>query len=139
MNEKAQDALSLEEGNVPDPGAKARLLTFDLLDRRTTAYRRVMSIEAAIANDLGGADALSAAQMALARRAAVLTAMLDDYETRWAAGEVAELPGYLAAINALRRVLVTLGLERRAKAVPSLKDYLAARSQDDEEDDDARE
>ena len=124
-----ETATALEHGYRPEVGEKARLLTFDHLDGRTLAMRKVRQVEAEIASDLGGPEGLSEAQRALARRAAVLSTVLEDAEARWAIGQSFDLPAYLAAVNALRRVFATLGLERRMReAVPALHDYLAEKA-----------
>lgn len=69
-------------------------------------------------------------QTTTAKRSAVLSAQLEDFETRWCLGEEVELPDYLAAINVQRRILVSLGLERRARDVtPSLREYLAEKAE----------
>lgn len=126
----ADTGTALESGYTPDAGEKARLLTFDHLDGRTLAMRKVRQVEAEIASDLGGPEGLSEAQRALARRAAVLAAVLEDAEARWAIGQAFDLQAYLAAVNALRRVLTTLGLNRRMRdAVPSLHQYLDMKAQ----------
>lgn len=102
------------EGQYPtDIGGKVRLLTLDHLDGRTLAVRRIREVEAQIAADLG--NDLTEAQKQMVRRGAVIHSILDDYETRWAAGEELSLTDYLAAVNVQRRVLATIGLERRAK------------------------
>ena len=132
----ADEALSVEREYVTDDGTKIRLLSIDDIDGRTLAVKRVRATEAAIVSDLGGQDAITAAQGAMVRRAAVLVTMLGDVEARWAGGEQIDPAGYRATVDALRRLLLALGLERRAKAVPSLNDYLAAR--ENAEDDDAR-
>ena len=111
-------ASHLEQGNKPDPGGKVRLLTFDQLDGRTRAVVRVRTTEKQLASDLGGN--LTTAQQALARRASVLSAILEDAEAKWAGGEEFPLDEYLTATNVLRRVLTSLGLERRSKLVGGL-------------------
>ncbi len=111
-----ETATQLEQSYVPNTGEKARLLTLDHLDGRTLAVKRVRAVEMQIASDLGGTDQLSEGQRALARRGAVLSAILDDAETRWATGKPFDLSEYLAAINTFRRVLATLGLERRMRS-----------------------
>lgn len=126
------DSVGLERDHRPEGNGKARLLTLDHLDGRTLSVRLVRHTESAIAHDLGGSDELSEAQRALARRAAVLSAILEDAEARWADGQAFELDRYLAAVNALRRVLATLGLERRARQVPHLHDYLAGKQREGE-------
>ena len=67
--------------------------------------------------DLGGADRLSEGSRQLVQRAAVLGAYIENCEARWLGGEVVDLSDYLAAINAQRRVLATIGLDRRARNV----------------------
>ena len=54
--------------------------------------------------------------------------LIESCEARWLAGETVELADYLAAINAQRRVLATIGLERRPRDVtPDLKTYIAGK------------
>jgi len=106
-----------------------RFLTMRDLDGRSRAAARCRELARELEVDLGGADRLSTAQRQLIQRAAVLAAQLEDFETRWCLGEVVELPDYLQAINVQRRLLVSLGLERRARDVtPSLREYLAEKA-----------
>ncbi len=108
-----ETATQLEQRYVPDEGEKVRLLTLDHLDGRCLAVRRVRRVETEIATDLGGAEHISEGQRALCRRAAVLAAIVEDAEARWADGQSFDLPEYLSAVNSLRRILATIGLERR--------------------------
>ena len=112
----SETATQLEQGYLPAPGEKVRLLTLNALDGRTRSVKRVKDFESQVSTDLGGD--LSASQAALVRRGAVLAAILDDSEARWAKDGSLDLPDYLAAINALRRVLTTLGIERQPRRVP---------------------
>lgn len=122
--ESLPEATALEREALPDAG-RTRLLTLAHLDGRTLAARKVREAEQALLDDLGGADTASTAQRALCRRAAVLTAILEDREARWAAGEGLDVETYLAGANALRRLLATIGLERRPRdTTPDLRDYL---------------
>ena len=107
----------LEQGCKPDTG-KVRLLSFDQLDGRTRAVTRVRNAEKQLEADLGGN--LTSAQHSLARRASVLSAILEDAETKWAGGDEFPFDEYLAATNVLRRLLSTLGVERRAKPIGGL-------------------
>jgi hypothetical protein len=103
-----------------------RFLTLADLDARTKAAQRARQVLAAIEGDLGGADRLSEGQRQLAQRAALISVQCEDYETRFLMGQPHELPDYLAACNCLRRVLASLGLERRARDVtPDVGRYLA--------------
>jgi hypothetical protein len=108
--------------------SKTRLLTLDSLDRRTGAAKRAYELVAGIANDLGGAEHLTEGAKQLVQRVAVLAAFLEDCEARWIAGEPFEISDYLPAINAQRRILETLGIERRARDVTTLESYLAQRA-----------
>jgi hypothetical protein len=94
--------------------------------------RRLRDLLAAHAADLGGIDNLTTAELVLIRRAAQLALQLELMEEKWAlrrAGEASlkDLHAYQRATNSLRRVLETLGLERRSRNVsaPSVKDYIA--------------
>lgn len=61
-------------------------------------------------------------------RAAMTGAIVADFEARWVAGEQVQLGDYLQAVNVQRRLLATLGLERRARDVtPTLQEYLASK------------
>lgn len=109
--------------------AKLRLATLDSLDGRTKAARLARALVDNIEADLGGADCLSAGERQLAQRAGVLAAMLESQEAAWLAGDKFNLTDYLASINAQRRVLESLGLQRRTKDVtPTLGEYLQRRA-----------
>ncbi len=87
---------------------------------------RVRELVAAFEADLGGTDRLSTSQRQLVQRAAILAVQCEDFEVRYSIGQLIELDMYLAAINCQRRVLVELGLERRARDVtPSLQQYIS--------------
>jgi hypothetical protein len=125
------DASPMQTGNAADPpqkaGGKLRLLTLGHLDGRTAAARRARELIEAIELDLGGSDHLSEGSRQLVQRAAVLGTFIESCEVQWLGGVAVDLADYLAAINSQRRVLATIGLERRAREVtPSVNDYLAA-------------
>jgi len=96
------------------------------VDGRSTWVRRLRDLIALHLSDLGGEDAASEAERAIIRRAACLTVELERMELGFAtAGEA--LPGqldlYQRTANSLRRLLESIGLERRARDVsPSLSD-----------------
>ena len=122
------DTPALESQHIPDsPDRKVRLLSFENLDKRYSATRCVLALESQIHDDLGGADFLSVAQFTLARRAAVLSAVIEHEEARWCAGEEIDLPLVLSAINCLRRVFGVLGMKRQAKQV-GVSELLARRA-----------
>ena len=115
MAESVRNGAALEQAYLAE-GGKVRLLTFQDLDNRTLAARRVRETEQALAEDLGGSDRLSEGQRQLARRAAILGALLESVEVLWASGQDFDLSQYLATVNCHRRVLRTLGLKRRPRA-----------------------
>jgi hypothetical protein len=83
-------------------------------------------------NDLGGADLVSSAEQRLVNRAAMLTVQLELMDARFAQSEdVASRPDletYQRCSNSLRRLLESLGLERRAReVVPTVEEYLASK------------
>jgi len=139
-DEMTEDSPQNAADSLPDPttverfepetrrSRSARLLTLDHLDGRTLAVRRVRELEGALIADLGGDP--SAAQRALVRRASVLSAVLEDREARWASGEGLDLEGYNAGTNALRRLLATLGLERRARPTEDWREWIDRRARE---------
>ena len=100
------------------------------VDGRSPWIRRCKDLIREHLSDLGGPDNVSAAERSLVRRCAVITAELEHLEARFAlAGEAnaEDLDLYLRASNNLRRLLETVGLQRRPRDVtlPSLREYLA--------------
>ena len=84
-------------------------------------------------SDLGGFENCSAAERSIIRRASVLEVELERLEVRFAlAGEAtdSDLDMYQRTAGNLRRLLEAVGLQRRAKTVPSLADYLANKNDD---------
>jgi hypothetical protein len=106
-----------------------RLRSMDDLDGRTNAARKTREIVSSLSEDLGGAEHLTSATRQLVQRAALLGAIAEDYEMRWLAGDRVHLTDYFTTVNTQHRVLLSLGLERRARDVspPSLREYLRRR------------
>jgi hypothetical protein len=109
-------------------GGKVRLLTLQDLDSRTRACKHALGLRNGFLSDLGGEDRASIAQRELAQRASVLGAMLEDAETRWLRGEPVQLAEFCTLVNAQRRVLADIGLERRARDVTPISTYLAGKN-----------
>jgi hypothetical protein len=107
-------------------GRKTALITISDLDKRTGAAKRVGDLVRAIESDLGGRDHLSATQRQLVQRAAVLSAIAEDFEVRWAMGQEVDVGNHVTLINSLRRVYETIGLDRVARDVGFTIDDLAA-------------
>jgi class 3 adenylate cyclase len=82
--------------------------------------------------DLGGPANTSESEKMLVRRAAMLTLQLELMEQGWAEHHNGVAPAkrlieYQQVCSALRRILESLGLKRRARNVtPSVADYVAS-------------
>ena len=94
---------------------KAKLLTLGNLDKRGRAYRKTVEIISALEGDLGGDP--TTAQRQLIQRAALTAALVEDIEVRWLGGEMIDPVVHATLTNSLRRLLATIGLERRPRDV----------------------
>ncbi|QPC43883.1 hypothetical protein HW532_15015 [Kaustia mangrovi] len=104
---------ALTTGSTLLPGVK---------DNRSTWARRFRDLIELHTEDRGGFDMCSEAEKALIRRASTLIVELERMEVAFASnggGKGYELDRYQRMTNTLRRVLETLGIERRAKTVNS--------------------
>jgi hypothetical protein len=97
-----------------------------LLSNGSTAWgRRFADLCADHAEQLGGADNLTAAQIGLIRRASALECELELRENRLAAGEDVDLDQFARAASHCRRLWEVLGLRRVVKdSVPRLHAYV---------------
>jgi hypothetical protein len=100
-------------------------------DLRGPWARRMRDLMDLHLSDLGGPDNVSEAEASLVRRAAVIETELERLESRFASGEgtASDLDLYQRASGNLRRLLEATGLQRRAKPVQSLAEYVASRAQ----------
>lgn len=95
-------------------------------DGRGAWARRFRDLCALHVEDLGGSSVLSEAQGSLIRRAATLEVELERREGQLAKGDEVDLDAYSRTAGHLRRILETLGIERRQRDVtPSLADLVA--------------
>jgi hypothetical protein len=105
------------------------------VDQRSPWVRRCKDVLREHIADLGGADNCSAAERSIIRRAAVLTTELEVLETKFATAgqaDAGDLETYQRCSNTLRRLLESVGLQRRPRDIttPSLADI--AREIEDE-------
>lgn len=107
--------------------AEFRPRFLDTLDGRTQTAKVLRQRLAEIQDDLGGEGALSYAKRSLARRAVWLEAWLETQEANAAEGGEINIGQQVQAVNSLIGLLKTLGLERKARDIPSLRDYMEAR------------
>ena len=100
------------------------------VDLRSPWARRFRDLLVLHCNDKGGADACSEAERAIIRRVATLIVSMEKLEERFAqkgGASVDELDLYQRLANSMRRLLQSIGLERRAKSVngaPNLREYI---------------
>ena len=86
-------------------------------DPNSAWARRFHDLVRGHVSDLGGRSTMSEAQFALCKRAAGLECELEQMEGRMSQGEEINLDSYGRAASHLRRILETLGLERKARDV----------------------
>ena len=104
-----------------------RLKTLDALDSRTLAARRAQALVADLESDLGGPDNVTVAERQIVQHAGVLGAVIEHQEALWLAGDEVDETALLAAVNCQRRLLETVGLQRRARDVtPNIATYSRA-------------
>lgn len=102
--------------------------TFVIGDGNSPWARRQRDLLALHIADLGTEERLSENQLSLCRRAATLETELEMLEGQLSLGKVADLDLYNRLSGNLRRILESLGLERKSKDVtPDLRSYLAAK------------
>jgi len=122
---------------VTKPEARSRISNGSQLlagvDGRSTWARRLRDLIELHTNDLGGDANISEAERAIVRRASVLIVELERMETDFAlangAPNIATLDAYQRAAGNLRRLLESLGLQRRARDVtPGVRQYVAVKA-----------
>jgi hypothetical protein len=90
------------------------------VDLRSPYPRRCRDLMVEHINDLGGEENTSVAERSILRRIATITVELEIIEGKFVLANGAsatELQLYLSASNTLRRLLESVGLQRRAKLV----------------------
>jgi hypothetical protein len=88
-------------------------------DGRSPWARRLRDIFHLHLSDLGGDEVVSEAERSIVRRAACLTVELERIEAKFAVSEAGDqdLDLYQRTANSLRRMLESVGLQRRARDV----------------------
>jgi hypothetical protein len=108
--------------------SNGRMFADQTVDGRTSWARRLRDLLVLHINDLGGEANISAAEHSICRRIAAITVELELLEKKFAlkgtGASADDLDLYLRAANSVRRMLETIGLQRRSKDVTSLSDYL---------------
>lgn len=92
------------------------------------ALRRYRELVADLSEHLGGE--VTVPQQAIIRRAVQLQVWCEECEAAFARGEEFDVTVFTTAVNSLRRLLIDLGLERKARDVtPTLGAYIAQKAQ----------
>ena len=109
------------------------------VDGRSAWMRRYRDLIQLHVSDLGGEDLISESERRLVRRAAMLTLQCELLDQKFALSEgeasVIDLDRYQRASNSLRRLLESLGLQRRQRDItPSVEDYVAHLNEQEEAD-----
>jgi len=109
------------------------------IDQRTLWVRRYRDLLALHVQDLGGDSNISEAERAIIRRACCLILECEQREVKFAKAGAAsnfDIEVYQRLSNTMRRLLESVGLQRRPRDVtPTLQEYLRTRQQADEADD----
>jgi hypothetical protein len=122
------DAATMETHSTSDRGKKARLLTREHLDGRTTAAKQFDAIANGIAEDLGGDDRLSTVQKHLVEAFAGAAVHVNALNARLLLGQQVDIVEHSQAISTMVRIASRIGLNRVAKSItPSLSEYLMPR------------
>jgi hypothetical protein len=102
-------------------------------DPKSPPMRRFQALSNRMASDLGGVENLSAGELQLIRRAAMISVQCEQMEQKALEGAAFDATTYGHLTGHLTRALRTLGLKRepREAAPPSLRDYLDAARQPD--------
>src|SRR5215831_19233805 len=116
-----------------------RVLSTRAVDRRTRIGKALQAWRTELIDDLGGIENLSAAKIALIDSAVKTKLILDSIEV-WILRQPSLVSGRSrgvlpvvlhrnALVGTLRQILADLGLERRAREVPTLREYLASKGE----------
>jgi hypothetical protein len=87
------------------------------IDNRCHTARRYRELNALLASDMGGVDTLTEAQKQLVRSAAGLVVLRERLDVRAINDDKVDVAEYTAISNALRRVLITIGLKPDPKLI----------------------
>tara|TARA_Y100000780_G_scaffold232359_1_gene262995 strand:+ start:3145 stop:3501 length:357 start_codon:yes stop_codon:yes gene_type:complete len=112
----------------PAPPEHYRADWLSTLDGRTAIAQVMRERWQSMTDDLGGASQLSYAQRSLAERALWLEYWMQQQEQALAGGGEFDVGKWTQAANSLQGILAKLGLQRVARDVPDLAEYLQKRA-----------
>ncbi|TGP27356.1 hypothetical protein EN875_034005 [Mesorhizobium sp. M2D.F.Ca.ET.232.01.1.1] len=125
LADSAQIDLGSEPAAPSKGGGKTRLLTLDSLDRRTRGYQMAAEFRDELIRERGGEANLDAMRLRFIEDFAVTSAMIQDAQVRWLAGDPVD-PGIIATLlNTRRRDAEMIGGPQPRDVTPtSLRDRL---------------
>jgi hypothetical protein len=94
------------------------------IDGRSPTARRYRDIAVAICIDQGGEDRLSEARVQLIRRFSAAACMAEKLEARLVEGGAIDINEHATLCSTMVRIASRIGIDRRARNVSTLKDYL---------------
>jgi hypothetical protein len=100
------------------------------IDGRSVIARRYREISSAILVDQGGLDQCSESRQQLIRRFAAAV-LAEQLEAKLANGATIDVSEHALLCSTLTRLAQRIGINRVAKTVPSLDEYLASLPKDD--------
>jgi hypothetical protein len=113
-------------------------------DGRSMWARRWNDLVLMHANDLGGFDMLSEAQLSICKRAAALECQLESLEGKMSTGEAIDVDQYARLARTLARLFELIGIKRLARPIApedelarALNGYAGGPVDDDESDEPA--
>jgi hypothetical protein len=109
---------------------KPQLLTSEVLDKRSNAFKLFNRLTADIEADLGGRDQLSTIELTLIEAYVGAAVALQHLNTQLALGQPIDLSQHAQAVSAMVRVASRLGLQRRMKPVETLQEFLTRKYPD---------
>jgi len=98
------------------------------MDQRSRVARGLHDRLHQIGDDMGGADNMPALARSLTERFVHVEALVQQHEQAAREGKPFDTQAYLALLDRVVRIASTLGLERRARPVPNLHEYMAAKA-----------
>jgi hypothetical protein len=103
---------------------RTKFLSLADLDGRTGAAKRVRDLIRQLETDIPDPSVM---QRQLITRCALTSVMVEDVEARYLRGHAIDPLIHVTLSNSLRRLLTTLGLERRMRDTQTLDTYLASK------------
>ncbi len=115
-------------GKLQSPPDRFSRGWLESLDGRTAVAQAMRERWQQFTDDLGGAERLSYGQLSLVERALWLEFWLSSQEQALASGSEFDVGKWVQAANSLQGILAKLGLERVARDIPDLAQYLQRRA-----------